>query len=314
MRKWTSTNTATLTIDILLFERFSNHCFANALEPFRAANMLAGRNLYKWHLYTVTGQPVRSSSGIQLVPDQTLGSEQNADLLFVMSSYGHELHVNKQTSAALRSACARSKVVAGFDTGAWLLAANQQLDGRRATIHWDILDAFSERFLDVEVERKRFIIDQNRITCSGAMAAFDLALHLIGDHHGQALKMDVASLLMSSESIDTPIEYSAGKKSRLVTKAVTLMQEHLEQPIPIKTMARSLNCTQKELERAFKTAFGAAPIKVYRHMRLSAIKRFVETTNLPIAEIAVRGGYENTSSMTRAFKAEFGVKPSALRN
>ena len=43
-----------------------------------------------------------------------------------------------------------------------------------------MLDGFSERFLSVNAVRERFVIDRDRITCGGAMTAFDLMLTLIG--------------------------------------------------------------------------------------------------------------------------------------
>jgi len=36
-------------------------------------------------------------------------------------------------------------------------------------------------------------------------------------------------------------------------------------------------------------------------------------TELSVAEIAVRCGYQDASAMTRAFRAEFGTTPRALR-
>ena len=55
----------------------------------------------------------------------------------------------------------------------WLMAAAELLEGRRATIHWDVLESFAEKFLNVDSVRQRVVKDGNRITCAGAMASFD---------------------------------------------------------------------------------------------------------------------------------------------
>lgn len=49
---------------MLLFESFSNHCLANAIEPFRAANSIARRPLYSWQHISLDGGTVTSSSGL----------------------------------------------------------------------------------------------------------------------------------------------------------------------------------------------------------------------------------------------------------
>ena len=62
----------------------------------------------------------------------------------------------------------------GVSGGAYVLARSGLLDGYRATIHWEHLPAFSEEFPHVSVERNLFVIDRDRLTCAGGIAALDL--------------------------------------------------------------------------------------------------------------------------------------------
>ena len=87
-----------------------------------------------------------------------------------MPSYGFRDLAGWRTQAGLREASKRYHVIAGLDTGAWLMATAGLLSGYRATIHWEELTGFAERFSDIDVERVRYVIDRNRITCSGARA------------------------------------------------------------------------------------------------------------------------------------------------
>ena len=48
-------------------------------------------------------------------------------------------------------------------------------------------------------------------------------------------------------------------------------------------------------------------------VRLGQARKLLQETEWSVAEIALRSGYENASAMARAFRAEFGVSPSALR-
>jgi len=294
-------------IGVLLFDAFSNHCLANTVEPLRAANQLSGRALYDWSFLTPDGAPVTSSSGMQVAAHGSL-KDAAGDLLIVMPSYRFEDHANPATARSLRAAARRFDQVAGFDTGSWLLAEAGLLTGRRATIHWDVLGRFSERFDNIDARRERFVIDGDRITCGGAMAAFDLIMELIGHRQGEALRLEVATLFMSGD---------AGRAPRLrdpvVARAVAAMQETLEEPLPIGQIARRVGRSQKELERRMRTALGAAPQQVYRRFRLVEARKLILETDMQVREIALRCGYQDASAMTRAFHGEFGTTPRALR-
>lgn len=301
----------TQKVNLLLFDAFSNHCLANLVEPLRAANGLAQKDLYAWCYFSLDGKAVQSSSGLSISPLERLGAE-TGDILAVMPSYGFRDLAASHMVGALRMAASRHTRLAGLDTGSWLLARAGLLDGHQATIHWDELIQFEETFPSVHVVKERFVIDGNRLTCSGAMAAFDLALALILDAHGPLLAMEVAQLLMSrgtSPSYALPLH----SEDTLVTKILTLMQNRLEEPLRISEIAKELGCSQKKIETRVQSELGTTPQALYRRLRLNLVRKLATETDQSIAEITARCGYENASAMTRAFKAEFGYPPSALR-
>ncbi len=273
--------------------------------------MLSGSDLYDWQFLALDPNVVTSSSGLQVAPHQAL-SAARGDLLVVMPSYGFLDHSGWKTQSALRAAKRRYKTLIGMDTGSWLLAEAGLLDQHRATIHWEELTGFSERFPEIDVVRERHVIDRNRITCSGAMAAFDLVMHLIGRDQGQALALEVAQLFMTRDSARSHTG-GAGSTSTYVNRALAIMQENLEQPLSIPEIARRAGRTQKVLEAHMRADLGATPAQVYRRLRLNLARKLAMETDLSVAEITLRSGYDNPSAMTRAFRSEFGVSPRALR-
>ena len=298
-------------VNVLLFDDFSNHCLANVIEPLRAANMISRRALYEWHFYTLDGNITTSSSGMQITPDDGL-SAANGDFLIVMPSYNFRSHSGWITTRALKAAAKRHQVVAGLDTGSWLLADAGLLEGYRATIHWEEIISFEEMFPEVNVLRERYVIDRDRITCSGAMAAYELATKLISDRHDPFLALEVEQLFMSVGDGGglQPFRTPSG---RLVQKAVSVMQDNLEEPVPIAVIAKQVGISQKGLEQRMVQEMKATPQAVYRRLRLSLAKKLVLGTELQIAEIAGRTGYDNASAMTRAFREEFGMSPRDLK-
>lgn len=307
------------SVDVLLFPEFSSLCLANAVEPLRAANTLARSELYTWRFTGITEGVITSSSGLPvqipagLSDGAGLSVGAGGDFLFVMPSYGHREHASPACLRMLRAARRRFELIAGFDTGGWLIAAAGLLEGRRATIHWDELAAFEEAFPEVDVRESRFVIDGDVATCGGATTTLDLLLELIERDHGATLCLEVAALFMHGERDPRLNPAMRLSDDRIVRAAAALMRRNMESPLTIAEVAASLNLTQRALELRFKRAGDVSPVGVYRSIRLSEARRLTELTTLSIAEIATRCGYGDATAMTRAYKAAFGAPPSVSR-
>lgn len=300
------------TFSMLLFDGFSNLCLANAVEPLRAANTLARRELYQWNFLSLGAAPIRSSSGLPVQATQ-LSSQSFGAYLFVMPSYGHEALATTGSARTLRAASKRFETLVGLDTGSYLLAHAGLLDGHRATCHWDILGPASEAFPEVTFTEDRFIIDRNRASCGGATTTLELMLELIERRHGAPLSFEVAALFMYGERAPDHDPNRLIPTHRSVKAAAAVMRRHVEEPLGIDDIAKQLNLSRRALELAFQTHAQSSPGQLYRSIRLSEARRRLEQTRDSVAEIALRSGYRDATAMARAFKAEFGITPTAAR-
>jgi len=305
---WINPQGGTQEVAVLLFDRFSNYCLANTVEPMRAANDYLGRPAYRWRLVSLDGAPVTSSSGLRLLPDGRLAELPGGDALFVLPSYGYRTLGTPGCLDALRSAARRYESLIGLDTGSWLLAEAGLLNGYAATIHFDEFERFSERFPEVAARRERWLIDRNRISAGGATTAFELMQHLIARTHGSAVSVEIAGLFMQGEDSSRQMAADAAGDRR-VRRALTLMRGNLETPLPIREIARAVGCRQRDLEERFHRAFGATPRTVYRQLRMAEALRLVREGDLSVAEIALRCGYSDPSAFTRAFRQTYGTPP-----
>jgi len=213
----------------------------------------------------------------------------------------------------LSAASKRFKHIVGMDTGAWLLAHAGLLDKTKATIHWAEFTSFLEQFDTVKPVTDRVVVDGNRITSGGAMAAFDTATELIRRDHGEALKLEVSAFFLHQTATPPAEPFLRKTTSPLVDGAVKIMSENLETPVGISDIADRLGVTQRSLSRVFNSELGAAPKTVYKWLRLAEARRHVEQTHYSISEIALRCGYLSPASMTRAFVQQFGKTPSDFR-
>lgn len=303
----------------VLFDGFSNLVLANAIEPLRAANQLRGEELFRRSLLTVTGDVALSSSGIVVRPDARLADAGRFDVLFVVAGYGFRDHATAGTRSSLARAAVRARKVAGLDTGSWLLAAAGLIDGQRATIHWQELDAFAEAFPNVEVSSERYIIEGRTISAGGASTVLDLMLRLIRERCGDALTFDVMNLFIYDVERAYEQPYRGARSRRLIElspkliSAITLMRRNIEAPLAITEIAERVATSPRSLARDFQRELAMAPGHYYQLVRLKAAQRLVEETQLRVAEIAVRTGYASAATLSRAFSRHFDTTIRGIR-
>ncbi|MEQ8779933.1 MAG: helix-turn-helix domain-containing protein [Roseibium album] len=302
------------SLGVLLFENFSNHCLANAIEPFRAANAIARQTLYEWRHFSQDGGTVTSSSGLPVETVSLSDVAPRGNYLFVMPSYGYSELADPKMCKTLRVARNRFSTLVGMDTGAWLFAKAGLLDGRKATIHWDEFNTFMESFPDIEAVEDRYVIEDDLATCGGASTAFELTLELIRREHSSMFALEIAALFMHGDKLELYDPLRRWSTDALVRRATALMRRKLETPLPIPELARQLRSDQRTLEQHFQRKMNMTPSSVYRGIRLREARRLVELTTLSIAEISERCGYRNTSAMIRAFRQEFGDPPGCYRS
>ena len=67
-------------IDFGMIERFSLMSEVAAIDTMRVANRLLGRDVYKWRLLSLNGEPVTASNGIRIESNGTYELAESADL------------------------------------------------------------------------------------------------------------------------------------------------------------------------------------------------------------------------------------------
>ena len=313
MQKWSNAQTQPFEIRFLLFDRFSNLCLSNCLEPMRAANDFLGKRQFNWAFLTPTGDTVHSSSDLPVLGLDARTQDTVCDYLFIMASYDHLSHDKAENRALLRKLAMQASIVIGFDTSPWLMASAGLLDGRNATVHYDVHDAFAERFLNINAVFAPIIYDGPIITCAGAHSAYECTRDLIADKLGLSLALDIDNLFIRNAGSTNHSARAQGMPTTIVQKALAEMQANLEQPLSLAQLSKHVACPPKTLSRRFQSEIGATPGQTYRHLRLTHAHQLIQNTKLNIAEVALRTGYESPAALSRAFKARFGRMPKSMR-
>lgn len=310
----------THTIGFLLTPQFSMIAFTAAIEPLRSANRVARKELYSWELYTIDGQPVQASNGVEFNPNGALIEKTKFDILFVCSGIRAYDHINKKTSNVLRALARRGVPLGSVCTGSVALAEAGLLDGHRCTIHWENIESLAERYPKLNITSTLFETDRNRFTCSGGLAAMDMMLHSIRLDYGRELAMKVADQMLYSagrapEDLQRmEITKRTGVTHPKMLAAIGYMEAHIEQPIPISKLAKAVAMSPRQMERLFKSELSTTPTAFYNDLRLEKARNLLRQTTLGIQEVAVATGYNTASYFTKTYKARFGHTPRDERD
>lgn len=300
-----------LSVNILLFESFSNMLLACLLEPLRVVRDGAGIDI-EWTVLTHGDEPLRSSSGLSIAPDRPLAQAQRCHLLLVIG--GDHFRIDADDPGLRRSLrlTRNAESVIAADTGPWLLATLGYLNGRRATLHWQLLAEFAETFPNVITLPDRYVRDGRWLTCGSAATAMDLILEEIASRFGPAAKFDAAAMFLNDASRNqaaTPLFCDLLPCGHpRVRRIVNLMATHIEFPLTLPQLASAADITLRSMARLFEAEMGMTPGRYYQHMRLTQARGLAAQTQLSLDQIALRCGFSCSSTLSRAFSKFYGYR------
>jgi transcriptional regulator GlxA family with amidase domain len=91
------------------------------------------------------------------------------------------------------------------------------------------------------------------------------------------------------------------------------MKQHLEQPLHVPTLAALANLSPSHYTALFKQHTGYAPIDYLIRLRMHWACQLLDTTNLPVKNIAASLGYDDPFYFSRLFKAVNEASPTEYR-
>ena len=307
-----------LEIAVLVLPRASILEVASVLDPMRNANRHLGREGFRWRVVSPDGAAVPLTCGIELPAIGPLAAAVGADVLIVIAGYNQSEIATRSLIADMRRIAGRFRAVGAVDAGPWVLARAGLLDGHRATVHWEDLEDFAQAHPAVEVVPVRFVISHRRFTAGGAAPAADLMLHLIGVRCGTAVAGQVGASFQYEAQSDGALPQRPGlmpiaHDARLAA-ALRMMSAHLEDPLPLEVIARARGLGLRRMEQLFRDGLGQGPAASYLELRLQTARRMIIDTQHPLREIALRCGFVDPTSFSRAFRRRFGDPPSRVRS
>lgn len=301
-----------------LVPRFSMISLYGALEPLRVANRFAERK-FSWRFISADGQPVSASNDIPVSVSGSLADLGHPTMVVVCASYEPEQGITKPALAALRKLASQKVLLAGIDTGPFILASAGVLDGYRATCHWESLPGFRESFPRVTVMQSLYEVDRDRMTSAGGSSVIDMMLEWIRLQLGREIAVTVADQLVHSRFSEQPGEARIPAAARYGTtdarilSCISLMEEQIEEPCGIGELATRADVSVRQLERLFAVTLKKRPMGFYLSLRLERAERLINYSMMSVREVAVATGFSSLSQFSRSFKMQYGKSPSKWR-
>jgi len=298
---------------IVLFDGVQSLDVTGPLEVFAHAHA------YDIQTASLGGGPVRTSSGLRLIPDADLRDTRPPNLLIVPGGRGARRRDPELTEWLRENAPAASRL-ASVCTGAFLLAAAGLLTGRRATTHWAHCGALAADYPDVTVDPDPiFVRDGRVITSAGVTAGIDLALTLVEDDLGRDAALTVArGLVVFLRRPGNQSQFSANLAAQTATRPPLRdvqhwITEHPEADLSVDALACRAALSPRHFARAFAAETGVTPGQYVDRVRVEAARQHLEDTARGVEEISRACGYGTPEAMRRAFIRSMGVSPAEYR-
>jgi AraC family transcriptional regulator len=97
-----------------------------------------------------------------------------------------------------------------------------------------------------------------------------------------------------------------------VFQAKSLIDEHITENLSLEKMAFQTGISKYHFIRVFKSVFGISPYQYQKRKRLELAKLDLFTGN-EILFTAIRYGFPDAQTFTKAFKQQFGLTPGAIK-
>lgn len=312
-----------LNIAFVLARRFTLSAYANFVDVLRLAADEGDRSrpiLCRWAVVAPDRSPIPASCGTRVEPDARPVDPGQYDYIVVIGGLiGAVQPLHPDLTAFLHRAAAVGVPLVGICTGAFILAREGLMQGRRCCVSWFHHDDFLSEFDGMEpVSDRIFVVDGDRLSCSGGVSAAHLAAFLVDRHIGRAAARKSLAIMMidgpqgeQHPQPGLPLELTTDDP--LVRRALMAMQQRLDSPPTVAALADLLGVGRRKLERHFARALGMPPAEAGIRIRLAQARMLLERTARTVTQIADETGFCDASHLIRVFRDIEGQTPERWR-
>lgn len=270
--------------------------------------------------------PVVTASSIRFSAEATYADVATTDIIVVpaliLSESGWQSGRYPQLVEWLKTQYRRGAILCSTCSGIFPLMETGLLNDVPVTCHWAYAQALRRHFPEADIQIEKTLIiagNDNRLIMSGASASWhDLVLYLINQFAGPAAASAVAKFCLLSWHPEGQAPYTRFHEDiqhgdAAIIKAQAWIQQHWTKPNPIEQMISVSGLAERSFKRRFKNATGLSVMDYIQHIRIEHAKQLLESSVIPVDEIAARIGYEDAAFFRKLFKRITTLTPSGYR-
>jgi AraC family transcriptional regulator, transcriptional activator FtrA len=303
----------------LAYDRLCTFEFGCVVELFALARPELDVAWYDFAVCAVEPGPIRAAGGITIAAPCDPSLLERADTIVIPGWRDADEDPPAALLAQLRAAHARGARLCSICSGVFVLAAAGLLNGQRATTHWRYTDRLAQRYPAITVLPGDLYVDCGQIiTSAGSAAGLDMLLHLVRRDYGARVGNLVAQRLVvaphreGGQAQYLPRPMAHDERGRL-TRLMDWVRAHPEERHTVASMAERAAMSARTLQRQFQDATGFGPVEWVARERVALVKDLLETTDLPLAQLAQRAGFGSEESLRHHFRRVAATSPGAYR-
>ncbi|WP_371675725.1 GlxA family transcriptional regulator [Streptomyces sp. NBC_01276] len=307
---------------VVLYDGVQSLDVTGPVEVFAgAARCPGGRGGYAIRTVSPGGAPVRTDSGLTLVPDGDLeGARPGPGTTLLVPGGRYRGDFEPRLTDWLRAYGGRAQRLVSVCTGGLLLAEAGLLDGRRATTHWYSCEQMARDYPRVSVEPDPIYVRDGPVsTSAGVTAGIDLALALVEEDLGRDVALLIARHLVvflrrpgnqAQFSAQLAAQTARREPLRDVQQWIT---EHPGGDLSVEALAARAALSPRHFARAFQAETGVTPGRYVERVRVEHARRLLEEGGEGVAQVARACGYRTPEALRRAFVRHLGQPPAEYR-
>ncbi|MGH1431144.1 MAG: GlxA family transcriptional regulator [Neptuniibacter sp.] len=288
------------------------------MQVFASANKALGHQAYVLQILALDNSPIKTNSGMRLMPDAIYSDANDIDTLFLAGGFGvKDVVKDADIIAWVEQQAGKVRRLASVCSGAFILAEAGLLTGKKAATHWCACDKLAAGYEDIDVDSDAIWINQGHLyTSAGVTSGIDLALALVEEDYGHSISMEVAKeLVVFMKRPGGQAQYSnqlqaQSKATGVVAAAVNYIESNISSDLSLERLAEICCISERHLFRLFQKEMGCSPARYLESSRLDLAQKLLTEGTLNNEQVAQRTGMGSGDNLRRIFLRRIGITPS----
>ena len=320
-RSWTQAPSARGGSVPLIFEIFVQNGFselelASITKTLQVANEVRAERIFKWQFVSDKPGLVAGAGGVLVRASPSIPDHGFANWMFVLGSDNPDTDTWMKRARAMHQRGLTAVFLSGAATA--YIMSTKITDGA-VTTHWRDAIILHETGYHPRLTNRLSEKSGNIITSAGAGSTIELVTCLISKYLASHEVTEICNHLLipkiRSDEAEQPKQLgdNAALLNQRLSKVISIMEDAIDDPVSMETLAKQVNMSTRQIERMFKSNFDMSPARFYRKLRLKRARTLLTETQLSLVEIANATGFGSRNTFSTRFRTEFGVLPSELR-